>query len=276
MKTLKYSLIAIASLSIVATSCRKKGCTDETAFNYSDEAKKDDGTCTYNNQVTLKFSQSFNDEDVTAADYGQLKFTNAFGTKMAIGRLRYSISDIRFYKADGDSVMVEMGHLVDVADASTATHILSEKIDPVEFTGFGFNYGLTPERNVNENFPEWNALNWGWPAPLGLGYHQLQLDGDFIASNGDTIGYNFHNGSNAQMPNMPETAVENYVFVKFNAAIDMRTNRSIEIDVQIDQWFENPNTWDLDALHTMLMPNKEAQLLISENAANVFEVVEIK
>ena len=39
-------LLAVASLA-VATSCKKKGCTDQTALNYSEEAKKDDGSCIY-------------------------------------------------------------------------------------------------------------------------------------------------------------------------------------------------------------------------------------
>lgn len=42
-KVLIFSLIAI----VLLVSCKKKGCTDPTAINYSSEAKKDDGSCTY-------------------------------------------------------------------------------------------------------------------------------------------------------------------------------------------------------------------------------------
>ena len=38
-------ILAIGSFAFV--SCKKKGCTDETAINYSDNAKKDDGSCLY-------------------------------------------------------------------------------------------------------------------------------------------------------------------------------------------------------------------------------------
>ena len=30
-----------------ATSCKKKGCTDSNATNYSEKAKKDDGSCEF-------------------------------------------------------------------------------------------------------------------------------------------------------------------------------------------------------------------------------------
>lgn len=37
--------MTIATIGMV--SCKKKGCTDEKAHNYSKEAKKDDGSCHY-------------------------------------------------------------------------------------------------------------------------------------------------------------------------------------------------------------------------------------
>lgn len=39
-------LAAVLSMGTI-TSCKKKGCTDANADNYSTEAKKDDGTCTF-------------------------------------------------------------------------------------------------------------------------------------------------------------------------------------------------------------------------------------
>lgn len=37
----------IGSMSVVTTSCKKKGCTDPTAINYDAEAEKDDESCEY-------------------------------------------------------------------------------------------------------------------------------------------------------------------------------------------------------------------------------------
>src|SRR5690606_28858692 len=50
MKTTKMKLgfmFVTAALAVSTVSCKKEGCTDETATNYNSEAKKDDGSCTY-------------------------------------------------------------------------------------------------------------------------------------------------------------------------------------------------------------------------------------
>ena len=47
-KLFKSALVlAVAALALGTTSCKKKGCTDETATNFDEKAKKDDGTCEY-------------------------------------------------------------------------------------------------------------------------------------------------------------------------------------------------------------------------------------
>jgi hypothetical protein len=48
MKKGTFKLALLAGLvAVTAISCKKEGCTDATANNYNEEAKKDDGSCTY-------------------------------------------------------------------------------------------------------------------------------------------------------------------------------------------------------------------------------------
>lgn len=64
MKKLFYlGLIVAASSTIV--SCKKKGCTDPEATNYSEEAKKDDGSCQYADETptyTIPTTYVFTDD----------------------------------------------------------------------------------------------------------------------------------------------------------------------------------------------------------------------
>src|SRR5688572_33266861 len=48
MKKSTIGIIILAGALVAVTpSCNRKGCTDPTANNYEEKAKKDDGSCTY-------------------------------------------------------------------------------------------------------------------------------------------------------------------------------------------------------------------------------------
>jgi hypothetical protein len=51
-------MLFAASLAVTTVSCKKKGCTDPTATNYSEEAKKDDGSCEYEEEETPTSTQT--------------------------------------------------------------------------------------------------------------------------------------------------------------------------------------------------------------------------
>ena len=43
--------------------------------------------------------------------------------------------------------------------------------------------------------------------------------------------------------------------------------------MNVAEWFKNPNEWDLNALHSFLMPNFNAQIMMSENGQlDVFSI----
>ena len=47
----KLLLLLAIPVALSLTGCKKEGCTDMFATNYSDAAKKDDGSCTYKEDV---------------------------------------------------------------------------------------------------------------------------------------------------------------------------------------------------------------------------------
>lgn len=57
---MKKALLAILLVGSLI-SCKKEGCTDPVAVNYSDEAKKDDNSCDYETKVKFWFDQSTSD-----------------------------------------------------------------------------------------------------------------------------------------------------------------------------------------------------------------------
>jgi outer membrane lipoprotein SlyB len=47
----KLLLLLAIPVALSLTGCKKEGCTDMFATNYSDAAKKDDGSCTYTSKL---------------------------------------------------------------------------------------------------------------------------------------------------------------------------------------------------------------------------------
>jgi hypothetical protein len=68
--------------SLLITSCKKEGCTDASALNYNEEAKKDDGSCTYF-QLNVPATYAFTDGTNNTVSYsGQTERLNQL-TEMA-------------------------------------------------------------------------------------------------------------------------------------------------------------------------------------------------
>jgi hypothetical protein len=56
--------------------------------------------------------------------------------------------------------------------------------------------------------------------------------------------------------------------------MEITSDITIEIKMNIAEWFKNPNTWNLNELNTILMPNFEAQKMMSANGKSVFSLGE--
>ena len=55
MKFTKNTILVATGLLFVLTGCKKEGCTDPLADNYSENAKKDDGSCEYSYSVPTTY-----------------------------------------------------------------------------------------------------------------------------------------------------------------------------------------------------------------------------
>ena len=244
------------------------GCTDENSENYDPNATQDDDSCTYPIEININLSQNWDGTNITLADIGTTEFTNEHGEVLTIARLRYLISKVILHDSEGNEEEIEGYKLADLSDENSLVFTSNAVLPSGTYTRISFVYGFNEEDNITEAYPDLNAATWNWPGMLGGGYHFLQFDGTFKDPNGDSQPFNYHNGTAKISDGVFE---QNFITVDVEG-LSIDSNSTIDIKMNLAEWFKNPNTWDLNVLSTGLMMNYDAQIMMNQNGQNVFSI----
>lgn len=226
----------------------------------------DDDNSPVDVDLLFNFSQNWEGTNVSTADIGTTIFTNENNDELTIARLRYLISNIRLTNSNGQTTQIEGYQLVDITDASTLTFDPDVTISEGSYS-LSFVYGFNEEDNISGAYPDLNAASWNWPEDLGGGYHFMQMDGQYDVSTTAPKPYNYHNGTARVSAGVFE---QNFVEVTIPNALQITQGGSIEIIMDISEWYKNPYTWDLSVYDTSLMANYDAQKKMNLNAGTVF------
>ena len=197
-------------------------------------------------------------------EFDKIQYTNTFGNLYSVATLKYFLSDIYFYKSDGTSIFIDDEFYVDGRDASTLTFIPETKLPPGDYTSISFIFGLSNKKNIDGAFPDAPENAMEWPAPLGGGYHYMKLEGK-VDSSSVINNFQAHTG--------PTYGNLNYVNVTLpESAFTVNSeNIFLNIVMDINKWWANPNTLDLNEM-TMVMGNQEMQEKLKANGQTVFTV----
>ncbi|WP_439129933.1 MbnP family protein [Polaribacter sp.] len=225
--------------------------------------KQQTDCCVMPPSVNIIFTHNWDGTPITEQDFNQFKFTNANGEKLSIERLRYLVSNISL---NGNKNYF----LVNVGENSGQEITISDIADSNKKLTFTF--GFKDEDNIDGVYQFLNSVNFNVPPELGGGYHYMQFDGKYLDINNQETGFNYH-----AIRAVDKTDPDNLIFEDTSFEVDLgriefKENATIEIKVNIAEWFKNPNTWNLNELNTVLMPNFEAQKLMSANGKSVFSL----
>lgn len=211
-------------------------------------------------KVNFIFSHSVGDQDVS---FDEMIYTNAAGNTYSIETLKYFVSDLTLHQVDGAKVIFDMAHYVDARESSTLS-FSAVNVPRASYDKLTFVFGLNEEQNTAGRFPNPPESNMEWPPAMGSGYHYMKLEGKFDSA-GVIKNYQAHTG-----PSMG-----NHYYIEVVLSQDPVSCTCAEVDVSINmdinKWWENPNTLDLNDM-SMVMGNQEVQQQLKENGANVFSL----
>lgn len=237
--------------------------------NNDDEIKPADASAS----VTFNFTHQWNDSNVTENDFNTIMYENENGEQMSIERLRYLVSNITFENSGGETIPMDGYNLVDLTNSTNLTYLLPNSVPHGNYN-VSFTFGFDNEDNKDGAYPDLNSVLWNVPEMLGGGYHYMQLEGKFIDDTDAQTGYQYHAIRAVDMSG-EELKFEDTFFTVDLGAIEITDNTGIEIKMDIAEWFKNPIKWNLNELHSMMMPNFEAQKMISQNGKNTFQLGEV-
>ena len=213
--------------------------------------------------ITLNFTHHWNGLKITPKDFNELKFTNENGERLSIERLRYLVSNISLINSKNY-------HLIDVGENSGTSITIPELTD--ESYALSFRFGFSDEDNTDGTYQDLNSANFSVPGMLGGGYHFMQLDGKYIDNNNEASGFNYHTIKAVDRTDPDNLKFEDTSFEVNLGTIVVANTTEIEIKMNLAEWFKNPNTWNLNELNTVLMPNFEAQKMMRANGDSVFSL----
>ena len=281
MKTLYFFLFLFVG-SILFIGCKKEGCTSSCAANYDAKAKKDDGkctgctdpdaanycagasidngSCTYDHiQLSIQMNHKVGSSSV---EFDTMQYVNAHGNTYSVEKLRYFVSDFYLVGNGVPNVLIDEIHYVDARESSTLTFSPNQTIPNGNYSGISFVFGISESKNTSGLFVNPPESNMSWPDVMGGGYHFMKLEG-YHDEAGVAKSYLAHTGG------LNGEALHVNVTLANSGFTADGVNKTLQLTMDINNWFGNPNTLDLNEMaHIMADSTKQHQM--QENGVDVF------
>jgi hypothetical protein len=240
--------------------------------------KKNENEVIKSGKIHFIFSHNV---DGSALQQDTILYTDAAGNPYMITELQYFISDVVLYRHKKEPYYVSQDkgiHYIDIDIPSTLEwNIDGLPIDIIDSVGFTF--GLNDTINQDMLFTDPPESLMFWPDQLGGGYHYMKMNGKWLDDNSAINPFNFHLGIGQVYDSTGSITgfVQNYFKVTLPNSSFQMTDKTIifNLEMNINQWFKDPNTWDFNFWGGSIMQNEEAMHTACENGHNVFSAGDI-
>ncbi|MCH2034346.1 MAG: hypothetical protein MK202_12625 [Tenacibaculum sp.] len=226
-----------------------------------------------NKKITINFVHEWDGTPITKDDFNDLKFTNENGDVLSIEKFRFLISKIKLVDTSGFETALEDYLLIDLGEEENLSYIVEGLILDRTYS-LDFTFGFNDADNVDGAYNDLNTASFNVPEMMGGGYHYMQFDGKYTSETTTTpAGFNYH-AIRARNTSDPDniTTIDTSFSVSLTDIWINDSEETINVKINIAEWFKNPNTWVLDDLNQNLMTNFDAQILMNANGKSVFSL----
>jgi hypothetical protein len=226
--------------------------------------------------IEFNFTHTVDEQPI---ELNQLIYINAAGNRYQLNEVKYFISSLFLIDTAGRWIAVKQDdgvHYVDLSLENTLCWKIAE-MPQRHYTKISFVFGLNENDNQSNRFVNPPECNFSWPKNLGGGYHYMQLNGKFLNDTEEIQNLNIHTGIGQIHYDKPDTTVfvPNYFTVTLPVSFFVNEEKTtlLNINMEIQRWFDTPNLYNFNEYGTGIMQNQKAQELLRENGKNAFDVM---
>ena len=218
-------------------------------------------------QLHLKLSVEHK-VDSQYLEFDTLKYVNSVGHKYEVRTLKYFITNIHFHKSGGNKTILKGPFYVDAEDASTFSINDNVDITSGTYDKISLTFGLDTVSNISNTFNSPEAIGMNWPNTMGGGYHYMKLEGSYDSLQlGIKKNFTVHTGASVEKPYHIDLEIPNSNFKVSNKDV------SIKIQMNVNEWFTDPNDYDFSTYNLMIMMDIQAQIALKENGKSAFTAI---
>ncbi len=188
-------------------------------------------------------------------------YTNAAGNIYSVEKLEYYLSNFRIYKKGILCSSIDAVVLINADTNLTFSITPPAGLQTGIYDSIAFLIGLDSAHNNSYGLPQTlDNLNMAWPDVMGGGYHFFKLEGHYKTS-GAHAGYAMHLGQNGYQVNAG---------IPCSIPILPTGDASLNISMNINEWFTHPATYDFDTDGIFSMGYPTLMQKLATNGADVF------
>jgi len=257
---MRNPILILLSLLLTVVSCKK----EEVLVDTSNSGK-----------IVLKFAHKVNGASLQT---DTMIYINEAGNPYEIDEIQYFVSDVILHKSDGTTKTISDKkdiYYVDIDIPSTLTWEVYDSIIAGSYDSISFTFGISAQKNQSFMFSNPPESDMFWPTILGGGYHMMKINGKWKTPADVIDMFNFHLGTGQVISGTDTTFISNSFNVSLPSSsfvLDKGQTKTIQIVMNIENWFKSPNTYDFNVWGGSIMQNQNAMQAVKENGHDVFSV----
>ncbi len=200
-----------------------------------------------------------------------LCYVNEAGNHYLVNEVQWFISKVRIQNEQGEWHDFGDAFYIDT-DLPESCTLESNGLPVGHYTSVQFTFGFSNDDNQSGRFNDPPECNMFWPDELGGGYHYMKLNGKYL--NADSLlapmAIHLGIGQNADFTSFYDNSFVVDAPIDFDILEEQAS--TLCLTMNIEQWFTDPNCYDILQYGSAIMQNQEAQQVLKENGHNVFSI----